>query len=478
MSLRARVAIAAMFATALVVVVAGLSVAKLVVNDQRDALDAALSRQAAVIARPGILTASLLERRFVRGDAPRDVRFEPGVATRIVTSAGTRLSSDAFPTIEASDHTGFATVEDADGGVWRVFAADLGGPLPGVPPTIIEVAASTAPLDETITSVRRRIVTVGTLAVAVAVATAWMLASVATRPLERLRVQAQRVGETVDLSARVPSSGGPREVRELGTTLNIMLARIEQEATRTQEALEASRSFAAHAAHELRTPLTSLQMNLDVLRRNPELEAAERGEVLTEMADQQRRLLAVLEALRLLARGELAAETVFEDVDLADLVETAVRGARTRFPSASIAVDLPPQPVVLSGWAEGLTVMLDNVLRNACTHGAGASATEGEGSEGSEGASVTITLAVRDDLDDRVELSVADAGRGVAEAERTAVLERFKRGASAQGVGSGLGLALVVQQAELHGGSVSIGRSSAGGALVEVTLKGRVDESS
>jgi two-component system sensor histidine kinase PrrB len=457
MSLRGRVAIAAMLATALVTVIAGWSVARLVVNDQRAALDATLRRQAEVIALPAILDASLGERRFVRGAAPRGVRFEPGVATRIVTDGGARLASESFPVIEGARAAGFATLRDADGGEWRVFASELRQPFSGLQFATIEVAASTAPLDETIASVRRRVITVGALAIGVAGAVAWMLASVATRPLERLRFEAQRVGETVDLSARVPS-GGPREVRDLGATLNVMLGRIERQAARTGEALEASRSFAAHAAHELRTPLTSMQTNLDVLRRNPDLEAAERDEVLAEITEQQDRLLAVLEALRLLARGDLARDTVFEVVDLADLAETAVGAARARFPGASIDVDLPAAPVVIRGWAEGLAVMIDNLLRNACTHGAG----------NGGGARVSLSLATRDG---EVELSVADAGPGIPEAERAAVLDRFSRGSSASGVGSGLGLALVAQQAELHGGEVSIGRGEAGGALVAVRLR-------
>ncbi|MEZ4502905.1 MAG: HAMP domain-containing sensor histidine kinase [Dehalococcoidia bacterium] len=458
MSLRARVAIAAMLATALVTVVAGWSVVTLVVRDERTALDQSLARQSDVIARPGILAASFGERRFVRGGLP-GVRFEPGVVTRLETAGGFVISSDEFPDIDFTLPTGYATALDEDGSRWRVLTTDLPAPLPNVEGATIFVAASTQPLDETITSMRRRVATVGTLAVVAAGVGAWLLASVATRPLERLRAEAQGVGETVDLSTRVTGEG-PREVRDLGATLNTMLERIQQESDRTYAALEASRAFAAHAAHELRTPLTSMQTNLDVLGRNPDLSPAERAEVLTAITDQQARLLAVLEALRLLARGELAADDVFEEVDLADLAESVARAARERYPQAAIEVEAPPEPVLIQGWSEGLRVMLDNLLRNACTHGADP--------DGSGTAHVRVLVRP---ADEGVRLAVEDHGPGIPPEEQSRLLQPFERGANAAGVGSGLGLALVAQQAELHGGELAIEAVDGGGARLVVTLR-------
>ena len=458
MSLRARVAIAAMLATAFVTLVAGWSVVTLVVRDERAALDESLARQSDVIARPGILAASFGERRFVRGGFP-GVRFEPGVATRIETAGGFAIVSETFPAIGNLLPGGYATVDDEDGAGWRVFTTELPVPIADVDGVTLTVAASTQPLDETIVSVRRRVLTVGTFAVALAGAGAWLLASVATRPLERLRVEAHRVGETVDLTTRV-SSSGPREVRDLGATLNTMLERIQQESDRTHTALEASRAFAAHAAHELRTPLTSMQTNLEVLARNPDLPTAERAEVLAAITDQQARLLAVLEALRLIARGELATDDVFEEVDLADLAESVARAARDRYPLAIIEVDAPPEPVLVQGWTEGLRVMLDNLLRNACTHGA-------DPAGGGE-AHVRVVVASDDGV---VRVLVEDRGSGIPAGERRRLLQPFERGVDAEGLGSGLGLALVVQQAELHGGEVVIGGVEGGGARLVVTLR-------
>jgi two-component system, OmpR family, sensor histidine kinase PrrB len=69
-----------------------------------------------------------------------------------------------------------------------------------------------------------------------------------------------------------------------------------------------------------------------------------------------------------------------------------------------------------------------------------------------------------------VALTVEDDGPGVPEGERERIFERFARGTTATAQGSGLGLALVRQQAALHGGTVEVGDSELGGARFEVAL--------
>jgi len=69
-----------------------------------------------------------------------------------------------------------------------------------------------------------------------------------------------------------------------------------------------------------------------------------------------------------------------------------------------------------------------------------------------------------------VEIAIDDNGSGVPEQERTLVFERFSRGSTASRSGSGLGLALVAQQAELHGGTASLETSPMGGARLLLRL--------
>jgi two-component system, OmpR family, sensor histidine kinase PrrB len=245
-------------------------------------------------------------------------------------------------------------------------------------------------------------------------------------------------------------------VDELAQALNVMLERIEEGATRTQAALDASRGFAGNVAHELRTPLTSMQTNLEVLAANPDLPVEERNAIVADVAAQQHRLLDALEALRLLARGELAAADLFEPTDLAELVDGTVAQARVRFPEATIVLDMGDEPSEVQVWPEGIRVLLDNLIRNAVTHGAP-----------SDGGSSEVVVSLRVDGGEWV-LEVTDDGAGVAAADRERVFGRFVRGSGSQASGSGLGLALVAQQAELHGGSVTIDDASSGGARVTV----------
>ena len=71
-----------------------------------------------------------------------------------------------------------------------------------------------------------------------------------------------------------------------------------------------------------------------------------------------------------------------------------------------------------------------------------------------------------------VEIAVDDDGCGIPEEERTKVFERFSRGSTASHSGSGLGLALVAQQAELHGGTASLEASPLGGTRLLLKLPG------
>jgi signal transduction histidine kinase len=108
------------------------------------------------------------------------------------------------------------------------------------------------------------------------------------------------------------------------------------------------------------------------------------------------------------------------------------------------------------GLPVGLRLVIDNAIANAAKHG-GATEVRLAVASSSEGVAVTVD----------------DNGSGVPEEERTSVFERFSRGSTASRSGSGLGLALVAQQAELHGGTASLGTSPLGGAQLLLQLTGR-----
>lgn len=298
----------------------------------------------------------------------------------------------------------------------------------------------------------RRLAVVG-LGVLVLVGAAGLaLGGLALRPLMGLRAAAERVVSTRDLATRLPQGAGPEEVDALAGSLNAMLERLQQSTAQADATLEASRRFTADAGHELRTPLTSMQANLDVLARSASLSADERR-IVADVAREQGRLVALLAGLQRLARGDAAEAVPRERLDLAEVVDTAVAHATARHPATTITFT-GPTAVGIDGWPDGLRLLIENLLDNAVRHGR----TDGR---------VDVTLAV----DDRtVRLTVDDDGPGIPLAERSRVFDRFARGAGAREPGSGLGLALVAQQAALHGGSAVIEDSPAGGARATVRL--------
>jgi len=246
---------------------------------------------------------------------------------------------------------------------------------------------------------------------------------------------------------------GVSEAVEIGEAVEGMLARIGDEQAKTRAALESARDFAAVASHELRTPLTAMRTNLEVLS-TLDLDADQRKEVIGDTIRTQSRIEGTLTALERLAQGELTTADDFVEFDITELLDRAAHDAERTYPTLN--VKLVPSPAVpMAGLPAGLRLVIDNAIANAVKHGG---ATE-------------VRLAVRPSPTG-VEVTVDDNGSGVPEAERASVFERFARGSTASHTGSGLGLALVAQQAELHGGTASLETSALGGAQLVLRLAG------
>jgi signal transduction histidine kinase len=244
---------------------------------------------------------------------------------------------------------------------------------------------------------------------------------------------------------------GVQEAVEIAEAVEGMLARIGDEQQRTRAALESARDFAAVASHELRTPLTAMRTNLEVLS-TLDLPDEQRREVIDDVIRTQTRIEATLSALERLAQGELTTVADFVPVDITDLLDRAAHDAMRNYPDLDVSL-ASPTTVLMVGMPAGLRLVIDNAITNAVKHGG---ATE-------------IRLAAISSTDG-VEITVDDNGLGVPEEERRAVFDRFSRGSTAARSGSGLGLALVAQQAEIHGGTAGLERSPMGGARLLLRL--------
>ncbi|WP_040805090.1 sensor histidine kinase [Nocardia concava] len=310
--------------------------------------------------------------------------------------------------------------------------------------------AVTVPNDvvsDSATQQRIRIVAIGLTGVALAALLGWYFAHRAVVPLRRLTAATAGLGEGVALET--PRHPVASETTELAEAMNTMLGRIATERKHTDEALVTARDFAATAAHELRTPLTSMRTDLQVLRSMPVSES-ERAEIIDEILATQSALESTLFALERLAVGDLTTESDWEDIDLGQLIDQVVDDAR-RMNSGVILIAEEVEPIRLRGLAAGLRSVVENAVTNAVRHGAAS----------------RVEIAARRS-DDHVVLTIDDNGSGIPEGERERVFERFYRASVTPG--SGLGLALVAQQARLHGGTAAIGESASGGVRLTVTL--------
>lgn len=283
---------------------------------------------------------------------------------------------------------------------------------------------------------------VGFVTVLIAGGLGWMLAGPAIRPLRNLTEHTKQLNKG---SEQMPEVRGVREAEDLSEAMSAMLSRLAAAQKATTNSLQAAQDFAANAAHELRTPLTAMRADLDTLRIH-DLPAEEREEVVADLSRAQRRVEAIITALGQLASGQLAQAEDREIIDVTDMLDRVARENMRPGGAVEIVVDVRDDLGTIWGWPGGLRLAVDNLVRNAVTHGQ----------------ATRIVLAAHRQ-GDTMTIIVDDNGRGLPVEEHQTVLGRFSRGSTAEPGGSGLGLALVAQQAALHGGRIELSDGPLGG---------------
>ncbi len=298
---------------------------------------------------------------------------------------------------------------------------------------------------------------VGVATVLIAGGLGWLLAGPAIRPLRRLTAQTMRLGKGIE---RIEAVTGVREAEDLSEAMIDMLSRLAAAQAVTTNSLQAAQDFAANAAHELRTPLTAMRADLDTLRIH-DLPADERAEVVADLSRAQRRVEATITALGQLASGQLAQVEDRETIDVTDMLDRVAR-ENARPGSVDVVVEACDDIGAVRGWPGGLRLAVDNLVRNAIAHGGATRIVLAASRSGSSG--------VDSSADDVLTIVVDDNGRGLPVEEHEVVLERFARGSTAAPGGSGLGLALVAQQAALHGGGIALSDGPLGGLRAKLTV--------
>ncbi|MGZ5394524.1 MAG: sensor histidine kinase, partial [Mycobacterium sp.] len=314
---------------------------------------------------------------------------------------------------------------------------------------MIAVGAPLAETQRRINELHRRVLLICGGVIIGTVLVGWVMWSIMINPFRLLAQQARAIN--AQSNPDEVQVRGVQEAVEIAEAVEGMLARIGDEQQRTRAALESARDFAAVASHELRTPLTAMRTNLEVLSTLA-MRDEQREEVIADVMRTQTRIEATLTALERLAQGELTTIDDFVPVDITELLDRAAHDAVHNYPEVRVSL-ASSTTVLMVGLPAGLRLVIDNAITNAVKHGG---ATEIQLSADSSG--------------EGVEIIVDDNGAGVPEEERAAIFARFSRGSTAARSGSGLGLALVAQQADLHGGTAAMEASPMGGARLVLRL--------
>ncbi|MEA2424280.1 MAG: two-component system, OmpR family, sensor kinase, partial [Thermoleophilaceae bacterium] len=309
---------------------------------------------------------------------------------------------------------------------------------------------------------RDEAVVIGGVLLALAAA-ALFVVRLGLRPLDRM---ASTAGEIAAgrLSRRVTPATSRTEVGRLGLALNGMLGRLENAFAERQASEDRLRSFLADASHELRTPLASIRGYAEVFRMGAAADPAAVETSMKRIEEEAKRMGVLVEDLLVLARLDELREPIREPVDMSELAADAVEDARVTAPERPITFEAEGAALV-SGDPHQLRQVLGNLLRNALVHTPASSA---------------IEVAIAHEGDD-VRVEVRDHGPGLPVGDPKLLFERFWRagvGRTRGKGGAGLGLAIVAEIVDTHGGSVEAGDADDGGARFVVRLPRALSESS
>lgn len=304
----------------------------------------------------------------------------------------------------------------------------------------VYVGGSLEPVDDAVTNLVVALALGAPALLAVVLALTWIAVGRALRPVEQMRAEVDGITEAA-LHRRVPQPQGDDEIGRLATTMNTMLSRLEDAASR-------NRRFLADASHELRSPLAGIRSQLEVDLAHPDgadWQSTER-DVLDETLHMQR---LVDDLLTLAALDEPTTSTRHVLLDVDEVVLAEVRRLRTR---GKVTIDARNVTAAqTTGDATALGRAVRNLLDNAERHAAG-----------------TVTVSVADDGAE-IQVVVSDDGPGVAANDRDRIFERFARADQSrtrESGGRGLGLAIARDIAAVHGGTLALEDTAAGATFV------------
>jgi two-component system sensor histidine kinase MprB len=303
-----------------------------------------------------------------------------------------------------------------------------------------QIAREIGSVNDVMSSLDWRLVSIALAGTILATLLAWIIARRIVRPVEQLTHATEHVASTQDLTDTITVERRD-ELGRLASSFNTMLVALRN--SRDQQ-----KRLVMDASHELRTPLTALRTNIEVLKRTASLDDDQRAELLSQVDVELVELTELVSELVDLATDARAEEPV-QSTELAPLAEDVAERFRRRT-GREIRFDAH-DPATVNVRPGGIERAISNLVDNACKFSA---------------APAPIDVCVRGSV-----VEVGDHGLGIDDGDRELVFDRFYRSPAARTMpGSGLGLSIVRQIAQLHGGTVELLARDGGGTVARLSL--------
>ena len=275
---------------------------------------------------------------------------------------------------------------------------------------------------------------------------AYFVSGRALKPLRSFASQVEKVQLNNLADMRINEDVLP-EFRQLSHSFNQMLERLNN-------AFAAQRQFTGNAAHELRTPLALMQAQLELFSAEHPDVLPETAEFLTLLREQTERLTQMTKTLLEMSNLQQVARN--EHIQLAPMIEEIFTDLAPLAEKNDIALEVEGDGAMIGSDAL-IYRLLFNLTENAVKYNR-------------HGGSVRVTVSQESE---KLLIRVSDPGRGIPEEFQRSIFQPFFRvdkSRSREYGGAGLGLSLVWEIAELHGGSVRVAKSSDRGTTILVEL--------
>ncbi|MEC7118189.1 MAG: HAMP domain-containing sensor histidine kinase [Actinomycetota bacterium] len=436
MTLQLRLTIALVAVITTVVTVAGIFAVTSAERELVDGVDDFLIDRAKSIED---LQSNAEAKSFVQRDERRSVLSEflaePDAITQIVDPKGQIIF--AFPiSLPLEDaEIKIATQKDEKlSGVTRIRKSTVGGvdyrilskPLPRG--GLLQIGRDLSEVNDAISGMIRAFLLLGLIGIAIAILSAWVLASQLAKPIKRLSKTAEHVARTQELTAFIDSKDGDKEVRRLAESFNVMLRALAT--SRDQQ-----KRLVTDASHELRTPLTSVRTNIELLAKAKSIDEKDKELIIRDLKTEINELSLLVDEIVNLATSTGFKSENFVTDDLSVIAQEVAQKFSRR---SGRTIDITSsgdsiRDIQSTAIERAISNLVDNAIKFS-----------------PEGTDIVITV-------ENGTVCVRDFGIGVREDDRGQLFERFFRSVDTRNLpGSGIGLSIVEEIIMRHNGHVFV----------------------